>query len=102
MSMTVTLIFELNCYVPRGPSGSLRQAIRGLLGQSGYETDRATLWITDGVWSDDDPRELSEIPRLIRIVGPVPSKEAERVRASLRDLLTKAGVTVHEESTADD
>ncbi len=52
--------------------------------------------------SDDDPRELSEIPGMTRIVGPVPIKEAERVLVSLRELLTKAGVTVREESIADD
>jgi hypothetical protein len=103
MSMTVTLIFEFNCYVPRGRSPSLREIVRGLLRrQSAYESDRATVWVTEGVWSGDDPRGLSEIPGMSRIVGPVPSEEAQRVVVSLRDLLTKAGVTVREESIADD
>ena len=97
--MTVTILLQFNCYEPR--AASWRGWALRALGGDRYDRDRASIWLYQGRLPDDGP-PLDELPGLTRITGPVPLAEAERVGRALAQVLAAAGVTVIEETTADD
>jgi hypothetical protein len=79
MKPTVWLVLEFNCYEP--------------------SPDRASVWISGRPLSPDKALE-EDVAR--KLVGPVPTAEAERIIQALRSELEFAGVEVILESAADD
>jgi hypothetical protein len=106
---TVCLIYEFNCYVSREPQpsaeprrGWLRSLVLPVPDPSTPPPPApqtyASVWVKAGALGEED--DYDAVAR--KVVGPLPSDQAQAAVAALRSALEAAGVEVIEETVADD
>jgi hypothetical protein len=105
----VCLIYEVNCYHRAEPPVPASPATRGLFRSlfgvpdphaSPPESPQnfGSVWVKAGPLAPDE--EYYEVAR--KVAGPLPSEEATAAVAALREVLEAVGVSVIEETVADD